>query len=254
MEIMNSDHEGVCSPWWPKDEHGFYLYVFPLYGSIVPNSTKLEKFFSERFEDMHPSGAVAFTAGLFWRNLPLRGRLKEAADEFKSECHGEVAFDLYFLSAPPSGIWCAMHGHVKNEKLESLQMTLRQRPPKSKPPEEIVECSKTMGGFPDGFREITKSLGPTKRKCSARADMVFVGKDAKIEKATKAGRLAPFKIVDQSVNLEAPDKTRATVLFYGRNSCSIEARSVLDLVPNQECFEIACEALLQKIKPLLKSR
>ncbi len=204
----------------------------------------------------HESGFVAMRARVAWFDLPLIGKLGAAAEKFSSTCHGVQSFDLFFFSKNRStfGVWCRVHGHVEKGKISMLQMILNRKPSsKQKPSPKMVQCSKELGGYPNGLDALLSELGTSPLLCNCSADLLALRVKLKMKRRPKRGDFSPFNISGETIKLEKKDGTSIEVEF-GSFGESIQVESDLNLIPNAECFEHTCELLLKKAKPLIEPK
>jgi len=115
-------------------------------------------FFSETSD---VDGLIGLSLTLRSKDLEFTPAFREFVSPFKSKC-GEIetAFDLTFLSKTksPLGIYCFCHGHIIEDKLRHFLISLRRKP-KSEPPQEMIQASEKLGGYPGGLSNFFSALG-----------------------------------------------------------------------------------------------
>ncbi len=246
---MNALH---CPLWHPITCQTFSLYEINLSDSVAGPV----KFFSEQEEDLdHDSGVVAMRASIQWENLPLRGGMKKLAPKIQTECGGSSAFDLPFLSKNTStlAVWCRIHGHFKGNKLTILQAFINRKPgPKIKPPKEMTAFDETLGGYPTGFEKMLNGIGKLDpHPCTARAEFLCMSAKLKIVPNRGFKGFGPFRFSEEEITFKAKDGTSIRIELSKKHQ-SVNVESYLELVPDAECFENACQLLINKIQSIFK--
>ncbi len=214
------------------------------------------KFFSEN-SDAFEQGIFGVTVSIHAPPIQLPPSLPAYVREFQHKCGKcETAFDLVYISKekPPDGVYCGIHGHIEEEKLTQMTLSLNRKP-ESDPPKKLAEDDQKLGGFPSGFHKFLSFFPGQTYEC--RIKLVLAVVDTRkwkppVSRHRKSQALAGFSITHQTVNL-SQDGCQVELSFHkGLSGCTVEIQGTTALVLNESCFDNAAQALWTKIETLFR--
>jgi len=216
------------------------------------------RYFSEDHEELSKSEIIGLEVNLVWNEMPvlMPASLAELTKKLQRPCgDGEDAFTLFTLSPvdPPMGLWCQIHGHVKEGQLTYFQMNL-DRKPKKNPPETIVKISKEIGEYPGGLLRILEGIGGRTYPCEAAARFVFKKSPFDIVPRQIGNEFSPFKWAGEQLKLRTEDGKTAEISVLADDGAMAQIECKFDLAIQVESFEFAAEKLREELTPLLRKK
>lgn len=218
----------------------------------MPRSRPVE-FFTETDDDfVEAAGVMAMRVRILWAPIPLNATCRRLLEKLKESCGDQKAFNIPLLSENQGdyGIWCHVHGHINGSRITQMQTLLSRKPMKRKPPIALQKSSKEFGGFPEGFERLFEEINDKNRVCHAWVEFMPLANAAlKIRKRSAGSNIVPFRIEAERITLRGRGASVAIELMD--NFQSVEVESKLSLRIRPDCFNIACNLLSKKIRPIL---